>query len=243
MSPATNESSSVKDQSLVVIVKNESELLALADTSNSNKNGILLGGVYDIIAAQKGWTSNDATSTNEKYNVSEGLRNTTNNATTTSTTTLVPPPCAFPSTTILASAEFCNTDQFDRPTVGVLHLCLSEDLFFQNEQYAAKTVVHEIGHVLGFNSISMAYLRDGSPRTKRDSDGNVPLSNVTCSGGDESNNTTMNVPLPSEDTIRFTTRRNGIHVAEIVTESVAMIVRSKFFYILGLVLISSFLFF
>jgi hypothetical protein len=35
------------------------------------------------------------------------------------------------------------------------------------------------------------------------------------------------IPLPSEDTLRFTTRRNGVRVAEIITETVAMIARSK----------------
>jgi hypothetical protein len=39
------------------------------------------------------------------------------------------------------------------------------------------------------------------------------------------------IPLPSEDTLRFTTQRNGVRVAEIITETVAMIARSKPFYV------------
>jgi len=225
-SPA-NESSLFKDKSYVAIVRNETELLALEDPSKGHHPSSSEE-IYDTTHAETRWSFNDSDTANQQQNASQGtLWNATNGGADT-TTALSPPPCAFLSNiNILASAEFCNTDQFDRPTVGVLHLCLSEDLFFQDEDYAAKTVVHEIGHVLGFNAISMAYLRnafDGSPRTKRDPDGNVPFSNVTCGGTDQ----TISVPLPSSDTIRFATRRNGVQVAEIVTESVAMVVRNQF---------------
>ncbi len=261
-----------KDQTFAIVVKNETELYHLpnqktittttnTNNNNNNKDSLL---VHHDYTSQQTWpmdnnnnlTTIDTLTTQDSSSNNTLFTTTTDSlaSTTTAASSLPPPPkCAFPSN-ILASAEFCNTDQFDRPTVGVLHLCITQDWFLSSAtvEYAAKTVVHEIGHVLGFNSISMAYLRhplDGSPRTPRDSNGNVPFlpcnfpynnNNADASSNSSSSNTSKTkkytttiaatmIPFPSEDTLRFTTKRNGIRVAEVVTETVAMIARSKTF--------------
>ena len=50
---------------------------------------------------------------------------------------------------------------------------------------AVRTIVHELGHVLGFNSQSLAHFRDpvdGAPLTPRDESGNVRDVRVECTG-------------------------------------------------------------
>jgi hypothetical protein len=151
-----------------------------------------------------------------------------------------PPSCAHPSS-ILASASFCNSDQYDRPIAGALHICISDPSFFHEHGVATKTVLHEIGHILGFNPISLAHFRypDGSPMTERQDDGNVPLVEAQCTevetiSDDEMDEgtgepfTTVKQPLPSESTLRFSVKRTGVRVAEVVTDTVAMVTRSKF---------------
>jgi hypothetical protein len=262
--PSTGKSQ--KDLNFAILVKNETELYHLSSqkyTNAYNKNDYYdtdmhhntTEGENNISLTMDNHNMISTTTDTLSSNDNENGSSTNNSNNVTASSTIPPlPPCAF-ATNILASAEYCNTDQFDRPTVGVIHLCISQDWFQSDDsvEYAAKTVVHEIGHVMGFNSISMAYLRypiDGSPRTPRDSSGNVPLSpcsnstyttnntidstQVLSSSSSSSNNigtsTTKMIPLPGEDTLRFTTRRNGVRVAEIVTETVAMIARSKPFF-------------
>jgi hypothetical protein len=57
------------------------------------------------------------------------------------------------------------------------------------------------------------------------------LSSSSSSSDKIGTSNTKMIPLPSEDTLRFTTRCNGVRVAEIITETVAMIARSKPFYV------------
>jgi len=54
-----------------------------------------------------------------------------------------PQPC---SGSYLAASSFCNTDQFDRPTAAILHICIGDD-FFRNEslQRNIMTIRHELG--------------------------------------------------------------------------------------------------
>jgi len=76
----------------------------------------------------------------------------------------------------LASATHCSTDQFDRPTHGMIHFCVDPKTFFSSEtddvrrlQLTRLTAMHELGHILGFNIQSLAHFResDGTPRTPR----------------------------------------------------------------------------
>jgi len=88
----------------------------------------------------------------------------------------------------IAASAFCNTDQYDRPLAAILHLCLDDDFFKPNRlDLNIRTVMHELGHSLGFNAISLAHFRrfDGTPRTPRLANGAVPLQKVLCTGPQE----------------------------------------------------------
>mmetsp|Transcript_18387 Transcript_18387/g.27894 ORF Transcript_18387/g.27894 Transcript_18387/m.27894 type:complete len:622 (-) Transcript_18387:6-1871(-) len=91
------------------------------------------------------------------------------------------------------------------------------------------TVMHELGHMLGFTPHAIAHFRapDGSPLTPRDENGDVPDKEIECSGPN-STRTFANVTLPSEDIIQFRFVRGGVRVAEVVTPSVKQVVRNHF---------------
>uniref|UniRef100_A0A7S3Q5G9 Uncharacterized protein n=1 Tax=Chaetoceros debilis TaxID=122233 RepID=A0A7S3Q5G9_9STRA len=164
---------------------------------------------------------------------SDGLEDETVTTTETSNTEEpvmeIAPAC---SGHYLASATYCNTDQYDRPVAGLLHLCLGPEFFDgydANAHLDMKTVfgrgsgsddqgttisggwsklhayastesdgdddhqnnlhqvavLHEIGHILGFNSQSLAHFRDGTtgePITPRDENGDVVDTAVQCTG-------------------------------------------------------------
>jgi len=138
--------------------------------------------------------------------------------------------------TYLASATYCSTDQYDRPVAGMASLCIpSDDVhdFFHNPEQISRnvvTVMHEIGHVLGFNAQSLAYIRypdTGLPRTPRDKEGNVPITmNVECTG--VSPRVYSDIPLPSSDILQFRSVRGGLRVATITTPTVVRIARNHF---------------
>jgi hypothetical protein len=151
------------------------------------------------------------------------------NATASNTTTDASEATNTCSGDYLAAASFCSTDQYDRPTAALLHICIDEDFFDpSNRNRNVLTIMHELGHALGFNSLSMAHFRrpDGTPITPR-VDGNIPDSNVECTGP-SSERRWANVALPSEEILRFRTVRGGIRVAELVTPSVMQVVRNQF---------------
>lgn len=131
----------------------------------------------------------------------------------------------------LASATYCNTDQYDRPVAGLIHFCIDED-FFQRKHKDRQivTAIHEVGHVLGFNIQSMAHFRTkdrGKPLTKRDQHGDVPDVEIECTGIKE-NRGFSTLPLPSENILKFDTVRNGVRVAQVVTPTVKQIARNHF---------------
>ena len=130
----------------------------------------------------------------------------------------------------LAAATYCSTDQHDRPTAALIHLCIGPD-FFKKELINRNivTVMHELGHSLGFNPQAMAHFRDldGLPVTTRDKDGNVVERLVQCTGP-RSNRRFANVTLPSERILKFSRVRGGIRVAQVVTPSVRQVVRNHF---------------
>jgi hypothetical protein len=129
----------------------------------------------------------------------------------------------------LAAASFCSTDQYDRPTAALLHICIDETFFDPDKrQRNIKTLTHELGHALGFNSLSMAHFRkpDGTPYTPR-VDGDIPDTYVECTGPSV-DRLWANVALPSEEILRFREVRGGVRVAELVTPSVLQVVRNQF---------------
>jgi hypothetical protein len=130
----------------------------------------------------------------------------------------------------LAAASYCSTDQYDRPTAALLHICIDDNFFDPKHlQRNIMTIIHELGHALGFNALSMAHFRrpDGTPYTLRDDDGNIPDSTIECTGPeDEPQIATL--PLPSEEILQFRNVRGGVRVAEIVTPSVLQVVRNQF---------------
>jgi hypothetical protein len=130
----------------------------------------------------------------------------------------------------LAASSFCTMDQKDRPTAAILHICISEN-FFDPLMLETNilTVMHELGHALGFNSVSMALFRtsDGTPLTPRNEKGAVPDTVVECSGP-KGNRGNATVPLPSAKILQFREVRGGVRVAEIVTPSVQKVVRNHF---------------
>jgi hypothetical protein len=144
------------------------------------------------------------------------------------------------SGTYLASATYCSTDQYDRPVAGMLSLCIpTNDIhdFFHNPEQIARntvTVMHELGHILGFNAQSLAYIRNpdtGLPRTPRDKEGNVPITtNVECTGISSSSSPRVysDIPLPSSDILQFQIVRGGVRVATITTPTVVRIARNHF---------------
>lgn len=135
--------------------------------------------------------------------------------------------------TYLASATHCSTDQYDRPVAGILSLCIGNvHNFFHNEEQIQRNkmaVMHEIGHILGFNAMSLAHFRNaetGAPLTRRDENGNVPNVEVECTG--IAPTATSAIPLPSENILQFQTVRGGVRVATVVTPTVQRVARNMF---------------
>lgn len=130
-----------------------------------------------------------------------------------------------------AASTFCSTDQNDRPIAAMLHLCIDEDFLAEERQDSnIMIVLHELGHALGFNAVSLAHFRarDGSPLTARDPrTGEIPLTDVNCTGPVE-DAISVPLPLPSPDILQFRTVRGGLRVAEIVTPLVRQVVRNHF---------------
>ena len=141
----------------------------------------------------------------------------------------------------IASASYCNTDQFDRPVAGSIHFCINlgegnedENGFFHPSQrlFNIKATIHEIAHILGFNPQSLAHFRylDGSPRTQRNENGDVPDVEVECTGliDDGVSKRTAVVPLPDESILNFRNTDDGYRIASVVSENVKMFVRNHF---------------
>ena len=135
--------------------------------------------------------------------------------------------------TYLASATHCSTDQYDRPVAGILSLCINDvHSFFHDVEEIQRNimaVMHEIGHILGFNALSLAQFRNpetGEPLTPRDENGDVPYAEVECTG--IAPTATSEIPLPSEDIVQFQKVRSGIRVATVVTPTVRRVARNMF---------------
>jgi hypothetical protein len=135
--------------------------------------------------------------------------------------------------TYLASATYCSTDQYDRPVAGILSVCISDvQSFFHNTNQIKRnivTIMHEMGHILGFNAQSLAHFRNGDtgePLTARDKNGDVPDVKVECTGVYPLAKSL--IPLPSTKITQFKSVRGGVRVAAIVTPTVRRIARNMF---------------
>ena len=75
-----------------------------------------------------------------------------------------------------ASARTCCRGKMDRPTAGIIWLCPSmiNHVKLMPPKRLEMLLIHELIHVMGFNSQSLNYFRhpDGTPRVLRDSTGN-----------------------------------------------------------------------
>eukprot|EP00559_Dactyliosolen_fragilissimus_P004535 CAMPEP_0184855368 /NCGR_PEP_ID=MMETSP0580-20130426/643_1 /TAXON_ID=1118495 /ORGANISM="Dactyliosolen fragilissimus" /LENGTH=992 /DNA_ID=CAMNT_0027349869 /DNA_START=1325 /DNA_END=4300 /DNA_ORIENTATION=- len=151
----------------------------------------------------------------------------TNNPTTMPTES-VRPSC---SGSYLASATYCSTDQWDRPIAGMLHFCITPDFFSEDKlQENIVTAMHELAHILGFNTQSMAHFREaatGIALTPRDENGDVEDVEIECTGAKESRGSAI-LPLPSEKIMQFQEVRGGERVAQIITPTVSQIVKNHF---------------
>jgi len=132
----------------------------------------------------------------------------------------------------LASSIFCSTNELDRPTAAMLHVCIGPD-FFEPKHLNRNilVVLHEVGHALGFNAESMAHFRrpDGTPITPRNSEGAIDKTLVECTGPQGAGARPKGMlTLPSPEILQFRTVRGGVRVAEVVTPSVVQVVRNHF---------------
>jgi hypothetical protein len=118
---------------------------------------------------------------------------------------------------------------------GMLSLCIPSanvhDFFHDPDQIERNvvTVMHKVGHVLGFNAQSLANVRNpdtGEPLTPRDANGDVPFVSVECTGIEP--HAYSYVPLLTSDVLRFRTVRGGLRVAAITTPTVVRVARNMF---------------
>ncbi|RLN54756.1 hypothetical protein BBJ29_007586 [Phytophthora kernoviae] len=130
-------------------------------------------------------------------------------------------------TRTLAYASSCQKDQYDRPTFGMANFCPSQ-LSTAASDYESQvaTAMHEMTHALGFSAQFFPLMRyaDGTPRTKRDAQGNPPTyTSGTCPNGQAIDYFVQ----PSNNTVQYFTER-GHSVAKMVTPKVAAFVKSHF---------------
>ncbi|CAL8102121.1 unnamed protein product [Calicophoron daubneyi] len=92
-----------------------------------------------------------------------------------------------------AFASSCKISAYDnRPILGDVNICPPAWPRGRPDNYTRDVIIHEIGHVLGFNPASYAYFIDdaGHPRTKRLPDGTPDTPMIS------------NFHIPSEDVMR-----------------------------------------
>lgn len=124
----------------------------------------------------------------------------------------------------LAAARSCQADQYDRPTIGSLIICL--DRFNGVEQSSkdglTRTILHEISHILGMRAADYPFFYDpetGLPRTPR------PLEKrgVTCVDGNM-----VRIAPPSTNTLKTGYTNRGKLFYEVVTPTVRQVARNQF---------------
>eukprot|EP00579_Thalassiosira_antarctica_P000623 CAMPEP_0201866140 /NCGR_PEP_ID=MMETSP0902-20130614/819_1 /ASSEMBLY_ACC=CAM_ASM_000551 /TAXON_ID=420261 /ORGANISM="Thalassiosira antarctica, Strain CCMP982" /LENGTH=766 /DNA_ID=CAMNT_0048391049 /DNA_START=19 /DNA_END=2317 /DNA_ORIENTATION=- len=130
----------------------------------------------------------------------------------------------------LAFATNCQHDQLDRPTVGYTGICFGpmdpSDRSTKTHKRRLLTIAHEFTHILGMNSYDFPFFYSHAtkkPRTPRNDWNRPPEKEVLCVDG-----TRQTVLTASEDTIKPVTTANGYIAYEVVTETVANVVRNQF---------------
>lgn len=116
---------------------------------------------------------------------------------------------------VLASAVSCERDQFDRPVIGSIDFCLDEiETSTRSTKRTRDVAIHEIGHVLGFNSYSISFFRNpetGEALTSRP----LQVKQAKCVNGQE-----MSVYVPGENTLRLVEKDDGSRQYIVVTPTV-----------------------
>jgi leishmanolysin-like peptidase len=146
--------------------------------------------------------------------------------------------CSVTSKKVLASAEACFWDQFERPIAGVIDFCLEamDDEAVSSAVSSLETTmspsadtvlrlnvataVHEITHVLGFTSSDMLFYYDsktGLPRTPEPEE-----KEVTCITGDR-----RLMYVPDKTTLQEKTTTHGRHF-EVTLPTVRQVARNQF---------------
>ena len=134
-----------RDRSIVVVPPSTNETNSTLGVNGTNNN------------KQRGKSVQDRDQNNSSlsgYLDSSGdmLLNTTLNGTVPTNapqnlTNVIPaPPC---SGEYLAASTFCSTDQYDRPTAAILHICIGKDFF---KTASVKSNIMTIRHELGVSS-------------------------------------------------------------------------------------------
>ena len=134
-----------------------------------------------------------------------------------------------------AHAAPCQLDQYDRPTIGYINLCMgdypvvNQDSDDWKVQYWA--AVREIIHLLGFNADMFPLFRedDGvTPRTPRDDQGDVPTTNYVCP--QQSTALSQRVPRTARSSSRTSVPLKAVSapVSMIVTPRVKQMARTIF---------------
>jgi len=130
----------------------------------------------------------------------------------------------------LAFATNCQHDQLDRPTVGYTGICFGPmdptDRSTKTHQRRLLTIAHEFTHILGMNSYDFPFFYNHAtraPRTPRDVRNRPPEEEALCVDGSR-----RQVLKADDATIRAVTTANGYIAYEVVTETVANVVRNQF---------------
>ncbi len=143
--------------------------------------------------------------------------------------------CSSGGSYVLAGADACDWDQFDRPIGGQIKFCY--DAFPLNSNGKAspeitrimvEVAIHEIGHVLGLRANDLAFYYDrvtGLPRTPRPV---IPSNDTKCITGQKSSEIKGIVYKPHTTTLRLSAIKPGIQFYEIVTPTVKRVARNHF---------------
>lgn len=121
----------------------------------------------------------------------------------------------------LASASYCSLDQYDRPVVGFINLCIENIDVENNEDAAVAVGAHELAHVLGFSDDLFKFFRNsdnGEPLTERP----FKKSTVKCVDG-----STKKKSLASDLTLQQKGNDGSLYY-EIVSPTVVEIAKNHF---------------